>query len=250
MMTCLLTHHNLTDIRTQVSIGSAAQHFSVKIVVTLGKETRADLAVGCEADAAAVSAEGPRNGRDDAYFANAIVECKSPRCLAGGVLRKFHERTVCVEPGNKFVHANNRFGTPAAVLFERHELNEADDYALAAGELGELLNLVVIKAVEKNTVHLDRSQSDFFRLADPGEDSIEAPWDTRNGRKSFGVDCVHADGDSAEASLLERCGERFQEMTVGGQRDVERMTCVCRSSVGQVGCAHLRQFAHHVDQTV
>ena len=131
------SHDDLAYIRSKFLIGSTAQHSPIKIVVALGKQAGADLAVRCDANAAAVSAERLRDRGDDADLAYAIVEGKSLRRLAGGVRRELDQGTECIQASDDLVHRNNGFRLPAAVFFEGHPLDEADDDAFAAGELGE-----------------------------------------------------------------------------------------------------------------
>ncbi len=62
------------DEGDEVGVSASAPHDSVEVVVGLREEAGADLSVGREADAAALAAEGLRDGRDDADFSYAVVE--------------------------------------------------------------------------------------------------------------------------------------------------------------------------------
>ena len=112
---------------------------------------------------------------------------------------------------------------PGAVFFQRHELDEADDDALAAGELGEGLDLGVVESAQQHAVDLDRAQAGSLRGADAGEHALVAARHAGDAGEDLGVDRVHADGDAVQAGSLQRLGERLQQMAVGGQRDVERV---------------------------
>src|ERR1700731_5125826 len=62
----------------QFGVGGAAAHLGVQVVIPDGEEAGSNFAVGGDADAAAVSAEGVRDGRDDADFAQAVFEAVAP----------------------------------------------------------------------------------------------------------------------------------------------------------------------------
>src|SRR3989442_9468413 len=69
------------DKRSQLLVGSATLHLAGEVVVKEGKEAGADLSIGGQAHAAAVSTERMRHRRNDADLAHAIVEL----IAAGGV---------------------------------------------------------------------------------------------------------------------------------------------------------------------
>src|SRR5580698_8074103 len=63
----------------QLFVAGAALHLGVEVVVPYREQAGADFAVAGDADAAAVSAEGMRDGSDDADFADAVVEAVAAR---------------------------------------------------------------------------------------------------------------------------------------------------------------------------
>src|SRR5580704_2942925 len=63
----------------QLRVACAAEHLGVQVVIPDGKQASADFPVGGDANAAAMSAEGMRDWRDDADFTNAIVEAVAAR---------------------------------------------------------------------------------------------------------------------------------------------------------------------------
>ena len=85
MVPSFLAVDHMSYVRHKLLIGLAAQHFSSQVVVGLREEAGADFAVGGEADAAAVAAEGPGDGGDNADFAAPIGEGVAARGLAGRV---------------------------------------------------------------------------------------------------------------------------------------------------------------------
>ena len=58
---------------------------------------------------------------------------------------------------------------------------------------------------------------------DAGQHALVAARHAGDAGEGLGVDRVHADGDAVEAGGGQRRGERFQQMAVGGERDVERV---------------------------
>ena len=107
-------------------------------------------------------------------------------------------------------------------LFERHELDEADDDVFVARELGEGFDLVVVEAAQQDAVDLDGAEAGVLGGADAVEDALEAAGNAGDAGEGFGVDRVHADGDAGEAGVFERRGEVCEQMAVGGEGDVER----------------------------
>ena len=85
-----------------------------------------------------------------------------------------------VEAGDDLVHADDCLGRPGARvghgggLFERHELDEAHDDALATGELGEGLDLRVVEAAQQHAVDLDRPKAGGLGGADAREHALIA----------------------------------------------------------------------------
>src|ERR1700722_15071709 len=66
--------HDAADETFQFFVAGAAAHLGVEIMVPHREQAGADFAVAGDADTAAVSAERMRDGRDDADFADAVVE--------------------------------------------------------------------------------------------------------------------------------------------------------------------------------
>src|ERR1700733_3959679 len=64
----LLLHDHVADIGCEIVVRAAAVQDAVEVVVGLGEEAGADLAVGGKADAAAGATEGAGDRGDDADF--------------------------------------------------------------------------------------------------------------------------------------------------------------------------------------
>ena len=113
-------------------------------------------------------------------------------------------------------------GGPQAVLFERHELDKANDHALFAREARKGDDLVVVEAAQQHTVHLDRTQPGTLGGAHPGQHLFEAARNTRDARKDCRVDGVHADRDPAKPGTRERSCHLGQKVSIGGDGKVQR----------------------------
>src|SRR5579862_3504 len=85
MMAFFFLLDHATNEFPQFVVGSPAAHLAVEVMVPNRKQAGADFAVGCNANAAAMSAERMRHRRDDSNFPNAVFETVAPRGLAAGV---------------------------------------------------------------------------------------------------------------------------------------------------------------------
>src|SRR5258708_35144444 len=92
-MAFFLLAHNALNEAGKLVIRCAAPHQGMEIVVPDGKQAGANLAVGGDANPAAMPAERMRNRRDDSNFPNAVVEAVTPRGLAAGP-RDLNQRPV------------------------------------------------------------------------------------------------------------------------------------------------------------
>src|SRR5216683_1076921 len=105
-------------------------------MIEVGKEAGADLAIGSEADAAARAAKGLRNRRDDANFAQPVVETIAAGGFPWVVSGQGHQRAITVELFDYLLQRNHHIRCPQAVFFEGHELDKANDHAFLSRELG------------------------------------------------------------------------------------------------------------------
>src|ERR1700733_15343620 len=81
VVTFFFLHDDAADEFGQLFVARTALHLRVKIMIPYGEKAGANLAVAGDTDAAAVSAEGMRDGRDDPDFADAVFEA----IAAGGL---------------------------------------------------------------------------------------------------------------------------------------------------------------------
>src|SRR5579859_6544210 len=128
----------------EIVVRTAAGQHAVEIMIEVGKEAGADLAIRSEADAAARTAKGLRDRRDYADFPQTIVET----ITAGGFTRvvrgQGHQRAIGVDLFDDFLQRNDYIGGPQAIFFEGHELDKTNDHAFFSREPGEGDDLIVV----------------------------------------------------------------------------------------------------------
>ena len=220
-------------------------HLRVQIVIPDGEQAGANFAVAGDADAAAMSAEGMRDRRDDADFADAVFEAVA----AGGFrarVRNFDQRAVLGHARQNFIERDYRVGRPGAVFFERHEFDEANGHAFFAREHAEGNDLIFVEAAHQHAIHFQRPQPGAARGADAGEDVIVSVGHARDAGEAVGIDCVHGDGDAGEAGIFQRLRQFGEQVAVGGERDVEwarrRLPCGVERKLG-LSSAHELDYA-------
>src|SRR5581483_759025 len=109
VVTSFLAIHDLVDKFNQFGIRGSPDHQLVQIVIPRGEQTSANLAIGSDADPAAVSAEGVRDRSDDPDFANTIFE----KVTAGGLAPAVHdllERKIFGHAAHDFVQGDHDLG--------------------------------------------------------------------------------------------------------------------------------------------
>jgi len=98
-----------------VLVGGGVAEQGAEIVVILAEEAGADLAVGGEANAGAVAAEGLRDGSDQANFAGRAVR---KFILARGFtlrVRNLDQRPLRVDAAKDFFGGDHQFAGPVTV---------------------------------------------------------------------------------------------------------------------------------------
>ena len=234
-----LVYHG-SDVGGEFVVSGACVHAGSKIVIEQGEETRPDLAIGGQAYARTMAAEGMRYGRDDADLSQAVIKGVPAGCLAQA-MGKLTQGTKAVQRFQNLIHSDHNLGRPNPVLFERHELDKADHYTFLAGETSELNDLVFIESAQKNTVDFDRMESGAPGGPDAGKDIIEAIGNPCDARELFRIDGIHADRHATQTGSFQRRGQIGQKVSVGGDGEIELLT---------VGRAQLSQIAHEVHQAM
>src|SRR6202041_1494651 len=158
MVTRLFGFDCLLNEGDEIVIRSATRQNAIEVMIEVGKEAGANLAVGRETDTAAGTAKSLRYGGDDADFPHTIVESVAARGFTGVVGGQSHQRAKAVELVDHLLQRNDYFRGPQAVFFERHELDKANNHALVAREAGKGNDLVIVEAAQQHTVHFDRAQ--------------------------------------------------------------------------------------------
>src|SRR5262249_916158 len=137
----------------QLFVRRPTAHEFMEIVIPDGEQAGANLSVGGDSDAAAVTAEGMRNRRDDSDLADAVVEMVAARGLAPSV-REIDQGPVLSHARNDLLERNHDRRRPGPVFLQRHELNETDDDALFTGKHTEGNDLIFIKAAHQDAIDL------------------------------------------------------------------------------------------------
>ena len=212
------------EVLAEVVVGGAEAELSDEVVFTEREEAGADFAVGGEADAGAGAAEGLCDWGDDADFAGGVGESVAACGFAGVVGSERDEGEDGLDAGDDFCEGDDDFGCPEAALFKGHELDEADDDVVLTGEVGEGFDLVVVESAEKDAVDFDGAEAGDLGGADAGEDGGVAAGDARDALEGGLIDGVHADGDAVESAGLEDGGEVGEEVSVGGEGEVEGLS--------------------------
>ncbi len=140
-----------------------------------------------------------------------------------------------------FVECDYDLRRPDAVFFQRHELDEAHGHAFFAREAAEGGDLIVVEAAQQHAVDLHRIQADTLRRANAFEHALVGVGHARDAGEALGIDRIHRDGHTGEAGIGERLRHLGQQMSVGGEGDVERLA---------FERLHGRQLAHHIDQAL
>ena len=88
MVARLLGFDRLLNEGREIVVCTAAGHHGVEIMIEVGEEAGADLAIGGKSDTAAGSAKGLRYRSDDANFSDAIIEGIAARSFPRVVSRQ------------------------------------------------------------------------------------------------------------------------------------------------------------------
>src|ERR1700730_10631321 len=92
-----------------------------------------------------------RYRRDDSNLAHAIGKAVSPRRFAA-LVRNLFQRQILRHARENFIERTHNFRSPDAVLFERHEFDEAHDYPLCPRYLSKVNDLIFIEAAQEHAI--------------------------------------------------------------------------------------------------
>ena len=140
-----------------------------------------------------------------------------------------HKRHHAADAVDDFIEGDDDLRRPQTAFFERHELDETHHDIFFAGETGESLDFVIVESAKQNAVDFERSQACVACRANSGDHLVEASGNARDAFEGRSVYCVHADGDAIQAGGLEGLRPALSsKMTVGGEREVERLAVEVR----------------------
>src|SRR5688572_7149915 len=141
----LLAQRHLSEPRADRRVGIALSEHALEVMLADAEEAGAHLAVGREADAVAVAAEGFRHRGDDPDLGFGIRKAPAPGGFGrvGGL--NGDEVEPLLEPLEDFTSGHDEIAEPGAAGVERHELNEAQLQAFTPRELRQVLNLVIVQ---------------------------------------------------------------------------------------------------------
>src|SRR3989454_4141764 len=152
-------HDNGTDVSDQVLVGGSLAQQRPQIMIVLAEQAGAELAIGSQPDAGAMTTEGLGHRGDEADFAGGAI---SEAVFAGGfaaLVGDLFERPVRVDAAVNLRGRHNEGARPVAVGIERHELYETHDDARFAGKQSKGFDFVVVDAANQDGVHFGRRQA-------------------------------------------------------------------------------------------
>src|SRR2546423_1667300 len=179
------------------------------------KKTSTNLSVGCNSNAAAVSAKRMRNRRDDSDLSDAIVEAITPRGLAA-FMRNFYQWPVFRHAMKDFIQSYDRLRRPDPIFLQRHKFNEAHDHAFFSREQAKRNDLIFIEAAHQHTIDFHRPQSNPSRLPNSRKHIVESVRYSSDAGKAVRIDCIHTDGHATQAGIFEGLRHLGKEMPVRG----------------------------------
>ena len=187
----------------ELGVRRAGAHRCLQIPFPAREKARSKLPLGRHADPVAGGAKRLRDGVHEADLAGAVREAEPPRGRRG-LRGDLDERPVLLDQGSDLLACEHLVGIPALVRVERHELDEANDVGLPAGELRERGHLLLREPFDGDAVHLDGAK---LRVAlgflEPPEDLVEGVA-ARDLRKPNMRERVERDVESPQSGLDER----------------------------------------------
>ena len=106
-------------------------------------------------------------------------------------------------------------------------VNDAHRHLLLTGETGKGLDLAVVEAANQNTVDLERLQTGLAGGAKPAEHGPVAAGNTGNPLEGRLLHRIHAHGHAVQTRLLQWPGQRFQQMSIRGEGNLQPLAAGC-----------------------
>lgn len=216
------------DFRDEIGegeVGGAGAEVAEDVVAEGGEEAGMEFAVGGEAGAVAVAAEGLRDGRDEADLGGAVAVA-----VARGDFTAIGGADGVEGPTGGEAVADLDGGhdggvVPVIGLPDVHELDEAQGEALVAGPSGEGFDLGVVDAALHDHVEL-HGEAGGTGGGDAGEDALGGEVAAVQAGGDGGVEGVEGNVDAIEAGGGEGGGGAGEEPAVGGESDVAKAEVV------------------------
>src|SRR3981189_1422636 len=131
-----------------------------------------------------MSAERMRYRSDNSNLAQAIGEAISPRRFAA-LVRNLLQRQILRHARENLIERNHNFRSPNAILFERHEFDEAHHYPLFPRELPKVNDLIFIEAAQQHAIDLYRIEPRLPGCANSRQHALVSIRHARDARKSL-----------------------------------------------------------------
>src|SRR6266436_2832057 len=158
-MPLLFFRDNRANVSGQVLVGGSFTQQRPQIMIVLAEKTGAELAVGSQPDARAMTAEGLCHRCDEADFAGRAIGKAVLSSGFAAFVGDLLDRPAGVDTAVDFGGGNNQATSPVAVGIERHEFDKAHDDAGFAGEQSEGFDFVVVDAADQDGIHLGGGQA-------------------------------------------------------------------------------------------
>src|SRR6266550_9046991 len=147
------------EVITDLLVGFSLTQPGPKVVFGDAEEAGADFAVGGQAEAIAMAAEGFADGSDEADFPPAIGKHPAPGSGGGMIHRGWMQLESSLQSSEDFAARHDHFLKPGPSGIQRHELDESEAQILGASELGERFNLIIIDIPNDHGVYFHRMEA-------------------------------------------------------------------------------------------
>ncbi len=216
----LLGRNRVADRGNNLVIGNAGskERFDVRLFHT--EEAVSKLAISCDAETVALTAEGLTHRGNQADSTDAVGKLKiRGRCVGIFLSGRNQRSDFGRETLDDFVAEEHLVAFPCVVGIERHKLDEANFHTGIASELAEGNDLVFSQVPNCDSVYFDRVESNLLRDVDAFDDlfvTIAASDFAEDDR----VESIKADVDSPQAGVEEFLRLFSKQNAVGRETDV------------------------------
>src|SRR5256885_2701007 len=139
-----LIHHHRADIRAQILVGRAFPEQPAQIMVFLAEKTGAELTIGSQPNARAMSAERLRDRSDQRDFARRAIRKPILPSSFAAFVRNLLQRPARMDTPMNLRRGNHHLAAPMAIRVQWHKLNKAHDDAAFPCKRCESFHLIII----------------------------------------------------------------------------------------------------------